>query len=128
MPAHVSAVPLGHSNKHSGDATDKAKDDWNEWDKEEARAGSWAFILLITNLFQSRDGQGRFSKWSIGVSNCKLCLVWPHFYFSLKIRDSTALPSLDMAMAMMVEMGDGGEDRLIDTNTFTFQHNTIYNI
>lgn len=50
--AHVSAGPLGHSNKHSGDATDKARDDWNEWDKEAARAGSWAFILLITNLFR----------------------------------------------------------------------------
>ena len=60
MPAHVSAVPLGHSNKHSGDATDKAKDDWNEWDKEEARAGSWAFILLITNLFQSTWWPGPF--------------------------------------------------------------------
>ena len=55
-------------------------------------------------------------------------VVWPHFYFPLNILDSTALPSLDMAMAMMVEMGDGGGDRLIDTNTFTFQHNTIYNI
>ena len=55
-------------------------------------------------------------------------MVWPHFYFPLKIRDSTALPSFDMATAMMEEMGDGGEDRLIDTNTFTFQHNTIYNI
>ena len=50
--AHVSAGPLGHSNKHSVDATDKARDDWNEWDKEAARAGSWAFILLITNLFR----------------------------------------------------------------------------
>ena len=35
------------------------------------------------------------------------------------------LVTLIMAMAMM---GDGEEDRLIDTNTFTFQHNTIYNI
>ena len=28
----------------------------------------------------------------------------------------------------MAMMGDGEEDRLIDTNTFTFHHNTIYNI